>query len=480
MSKGNGNKGNENSKGNSNRNGKGQCCKDASGGKSRQWTIPGGSPPQQTNRICLDGDSGDHMSDEQCPKIQVPQGGQVEAAVNCHPVAATASGSKPVATNKATYAPIGQPVAEPFVQPVAANVRSRHPAICVYISNAIRIGGNSTWRCILSGHMHVKKDAVFFFVDDVDWEGTWYRLVTVSLPNSFERNDGAACSARVVASSMGDCSLRDAVDWACRDLVLELIIMDALTNYPQSKMVLHKLHWTKSIPDMLRTIGAKLGLSVRKQLLLTIPSGHNNDNGLQGLESDPYCSMNLTSHYEEEPDSRIAREAEVRDLPLRSAATAGEWVNPASSWLWNKQHIWWDGKREMPHTMIARLLVTTPGALLQDIRQFTDSFEVHWLDYNMSSSWCFRKRPDAEQLVVAPPLEAKTLPPQFVAAPLRLLSHLEAPSKAPPTARPLGPIQAATAETLAGMPNFLGGHLVVLDPGPLRWSLGSGCETNSL
>ena len=79
-------------------------------------------------------------------------------------------------------------------------------------------------------NIHVRDALQFAPLDD---DG---RSVTVAFPNSFEPNDGAACSASV--HGMTDDEPDELIEPACRDLVRELLMLDALYNSTQSKMAL--------------------------------------------------------------------------------------------------------------------------------------------------------------------------------------------------------------------------------------------------
>ena len=72
----------------------------------------------------------------------------------------------------------------------------------------------------------------------------------LTLPNSFRFGDGAACGA--VAEGITDTM---AIEHVCKKVFVELLVRDAIQNYPKSQLVMHQIHWNASIQDILAHVG---------------------------------------------------------------------------------------------------------------------------------------------------------------------------------------------------------------------------------
>ena len=115
---------------------------------------------------------------------------------------------------------------------------------------------NVSWRQMLKSHMqrpkslggpicsgHIRDLVKTQQLADDTWEA-W-----LTIPDSWEPGDGAACGA--VGKAQNE---RDAIEAACKDLMIRLIVCDAKENYPASKLRLVPNNWKISPADLLGTI----------------------------------------------------------------------------------------------------------------------------------------------------------------------------------------------------------------------------------
>jgi len=80
----------------------------------------------------------------------------------------------------------------------------------------------------------------------------------LTIPDSWEPGDAAACGA--VGRAQNE---RDAIEAACKEIVIQLILCDVRENYPASKMRLLPNNWKISPCDLLGTIAGTIALNAQ-------------------------------------------------------------------------------------------------------------------------------------------------------------------------------------------------------------------------
>ena len=312
-----------------------------------------------------------------------------------------------------------------------------------YVENVVKKHGGTSFRHILKSHMErsnklggaiCKKDGRSLHVADAsshEQTPDGRLRVTVAFPNSFEPNDGKACSASVVGPMTGESD--NLVEDACRLLVMELLFLDALHNHPTSKMVLKQCNWHVQVQELLNTIHSA---SVE-----FIPQPHTSNHHRRTQQAHGY----------EAPADPVAREHEVRRLLFaiatneanNEAPTMQGWANVGSL-----KKLQWDGVQIAPWKILDRLIIK--GTCLMEVQKYPETFEV----FHEIKRWCFRLRQPVEEPVV-PPTQPTVEEP--VAHPMQPVEEPVVPPTQP-MARPIQVVVAPPMQPVEQHHNFASEH----------------------
>ena len=195
---------------------------------------------------------------------------------------------------------------------------------------------------------------------------------TVTLPVSFSRLDAAACGASAIAKNE-----TEATEAACKGLVLELLVRDAVENYPNCQMRLIQNNWKCVISSLMQHTRSFIG---------AIDAGVvGGGGGAESMNAEMHAdgersSSKARAHYVQPAAHEVDKRNEEIEILLIDISV-NELNENATEWagldrlkqFWRRDET--DGWRKVkPFEELRRLV--EPGGLLKFLQDRPTMFEV--------------------------------------------------------------------------------------------------------